>query len=306
MEAVEVMLKGMKWLRSQIGRALLVGVVSALPLLIMPQAAAGPFPPQSGSGSIGIQGEISTAPPTRGATIAVPSNGATFTSVPITVSGLCPSGLLVKIFSNNVFVGSVFCNNGSYSVQVDLFSGQNQLVARVYDALDQAGPDSNIVTVTFNDAQFAQFGTHVELTSNFAERGAPPGQELDWPVIISGGNGPYAISVDWGDGSPTDLMSQAAPGEFTIKHTYKSAGIYKVIVKATDKNNGEAFLQLVAVATGSAQNNSKGGSGSSLIKIEVLWWPALVMLPLIVAAFWVGRRHELYTLRKQLEKERNL
>ena len=306
MWSVEVMLRGMNRLLSGVRWYWTASLAILLALLAVAPVSAGPFPPQSGSGSIGIQGEISTAPPTRGATIAVPSNGAVFTSVPITVSGLCPTSLLVKIFSNNVFVGSVFCANGSYSVQVDLFSGQNQLVARVYDSLDQAGPDSNIVTVTFNDAQFAQFGTHVELTSNFAERGAPPNQELDWPIIISGGNAPYAISVDWGDGSPTDLMSQAAPGEFTIKHTYKSSGIYKVIVKATDKNNGEAFLQLVAVATGSAQNNSKGSGGNSLIKIEVLWWPALVMLPLIVAAFWVGRRHELYTLRKQLEKERNL
>src|ERR1039458_1665129 len=109
--------------------------------------AANPGP---GSGSIGLQGTISTAPPTRGATIAIPSNGAVFTAVPITVSGLCPSNLLVKIFSNNIFVGSTVCSNGSYSLQVDLFGGRNGLVARVYDSLGQAGPDSNTVTVTFN------------------------------------------------------------------------------------------------------------------------------------------------------------
>ncbi len=103
------------------------------------------FPDQQVSGSIGIQGTISTAPPTRGATIAVPSNGAVFTTTPITVSGLCPSSVLVKLFANNVFVGSTFCVNGSYSLQIDLFSGQNDLVARVYDALDQTGPDSNLV-----------------------------------------------------------------------------------------------------------------------------------------------------------------
>src|SRR5665213_999026 len=159
------------------------------------------------SGSIGIQGTIPSPPPARGATIVVPSNGDVFTNVPITVSGLCPTGLLVKIFDNNVFVGSTVCVNGSYSLQIDLFSGRNDLVARVYDALDQAGPDSNTVTVTFNDAQFLQFGTHVSLTSDFAERGAPPGQKLDWPVILSGGTAPYAVSVDWGDGTATDLLS---------------------------------------------------------------------------------------------------
>jgi len=250
------------------------------------------------SGSIGIQGTIPSPPPARGATIVVPSNGAIFTNVPITVSGLCPTGLLVKIFDNNVFVGSTVCVNGSYSLQIDLFSGRNDLVARVYDALDQAGPDSNTVTVTFNDAQFLQFGTHVSLSSVYAERGAPPGSELDWPILLSGGTGPYAISVDWGDGSPSDLFSVDNAGPLTIKHVYKLAGIYKVIVKATDKNGGEAFLQLVGQATGAAQNNNKGGN--VIIVKDVLWWPALAMLPLIFAAFWIGRRHELYSLRKHL------
>src|ERR1700752_5517861 len=85
-----------------------------------PVFAANNFPDQQGSGSIGLQGTISSAPPSRGATIVTPSNGAVITTLPVTVSGLCPAGVLVKIFSNNVFVGSTVCSNGSYSVQVDL------------------------------------------------------------------------------------------------------------------------------------------------------------------------------------------
>jgi hypothetical protein len=145
----------------------------------------------------------------------------------------------------------------------------------------------------------------VALSSIYAERGAPPGQELDWPILLSGGAGPYAVSVDWGDSSPSTLFSQDAPGTFTIKHIYQTAGIYKIIIKATDKNGSTAFLQLVGQATGATQsNNSKGGS-AALVKVEVLWWPALLMVPLIFASFWVGRRHELFTLRKQLEKSRD-
>jgi hypothetical protein len=299
------MLRGMKWVKAWL-LLLAVAAVVALGLRPAPAFAAGQFPDQTKSGSIGLQGTISSAPPTRGATIAVPGNGAVFTSVPITVSGLCPDGTLIKIFSNNVFVGSALCQRGSYSVQVDLFSGQNDLVARDFDALDQAGPDSNVVSVTFNDAQFAQFGSHVALTSIYAERGAPPGQELTWPVLLSGGVGPYAISIDWGDGSPPDLISQTAPGSFNMKHTYKSAGVYKVIVKATDKNGGTAFLQLVGQATGATQNNTTADKGgNSVVRTEVLWWPALAMLPLIFAAFWIGKRHELFSLRKQLERSRD-
>jgi hypothetical protein len=255
------------------------------------------------SGSVGLQGVIPSPPPSRGATIVNPSNGAVFTSVPITVNGICPAGLLVKIFSNGVFVGSTTCNNGSYSLQVDLFSGQNDLVARVYDALDQAGPDSNKVTVTFKDAQFLQFGSRVTLTSVYARRGAPPNSELDWPVLLEGGTAPYAVSVDWGDGTAPDLISVTSAGTVNLKHTYKVAGVYKIVVKATDKTGQKAFLQLVGQATGAVQNQTAGNdSGNLIIKKELLWWPALEMLPFVLAAFWLGGRHAVEAKQKQIQE----
>ncbi len=268
-------------------------------------ALAAITPPPAGSGSIGLEGIISTAPPKQGATITSPGNGSNFTNLPITVNGLCPNGLLVKLFSNNVFVGSVNCVNGSYSIQIDLFSGQNELVARVYDALDQAGPDSNTVTVKYTDTNFLQFGTSLSLSSIYARRGANPGEELNWPIILSGGSGPYAISVDWGDGTPPDLSSQPFPGTITIKHTYKAAGIYKIIIKATDKNGASAYLQLVGVGNGKANDSASGTNTKTAVTItKIIWWPMLLLLPLIPAAFWAGRRNELYIIRTRLEKTR--
>lgn len=259
------------------------------------------------SGSVGIEGKIPSQPPQVPATITTPTNGQSFTQTPITVGGLCTKGLLVKMFANNVFVGSVQCENGSYSMQVDLFSGRNDLVARIFDAFDQAGPDSNVVTVTFNDAQFNPFGASLlSLTSNYAQRGANPGQALVWPIILSGGTGPYAISVDWGDNRAPDLMSVEFTGTVDLKHVYDNAGVYKVVVKATDKNGLSAYLQLVAIANGaitsSAPAESEKGSGN--IPARVLWVPAAACVPLIFISFWLGRRYELASLRKHLERHR--
>lgn len=263
------------------------------------------------SGSVGLEGTVPSPPPTQAATITVPGNGQTFKTTPITISGLCKTGLLVKVFSNNIFVGAAMCANGSYSLQADLFSGRNDLVARVFDALDQAGPDSNVVSVTYADTAFAQFGTRVSLSSIYAQLGADPGKVLDWPIILTGGVGPYAISVDWGDGTAPTLQSESFPGNISIKHTYKSAGVYKVIVKATDSNGTVAFLQLVGVANGKvSQSTLTGGSSSSsnnganTTKQTIIWWPMLLLMPLIVASFWLGRRHELFSIRKQLERSR--
>jgi hypothetical protein len=257
----------------------------------------------SESGSVGLEGIIPTDPPSQGATITVPSNGQTFTSLPVTVRGLCPGDLLVKVFKNGIFSGSAQCTNGSYEVVIDLFSGLNDLVARVYDTLDQAGPDSNIVTVRYNDAEFGVVGPKLTITSDFAKKGANPNEELQWPIIVTGGNGPYALSIDWGDGTPAELISLENPGNLILKHTYTSSGIYRILIKGTDKNGTTAYLQLVGVANGTpGQSNTGEDNIRTVYVVSVLWWPAAVAIPLIVATFWLGRRHELYVLRKRLEE----
>jgi hypothetical protein len=256
-------------------------------------------------GSVGLEGRISAPPPTQGASITFPRDGSTISTVPVTVTGICPNGLLVKIFKNNVFAGSVMCNNGSFSVQVDLFSGRNDLIARVYDELDQAGPDSNTVVVNF---PFTGVGApnRISLTSSFAKRGSNPKEKLSWPIVLSGGNAPYAITVDWGDGKQPDVISQPFPGNFDISHVYDQAGVYNIVIRATDKDGNIAFLQLVGVANGPVGQNVAGGTGgqnsnTTVTRTKILWQPAAVAIPLILSAFWLGKRHELYVLRKRLE-----
>lgn len=257
------------------------------------------------SGSVGLEGKIDGPPPSTPATITVPTNGQTFSTTPIRVSGSCTTGLLVKVFSNNVFVGSTVCSGGSYSLQVDLFSAANDLVARVYDALDQAGPDSNVVRVTFIDAQFAQFGTRVTLSSTYARKGASPGQTLTWPITLAGGAAPYAISADWGDGKPPTLFIRSFSGTFDITHIYDNAGVYNVVIKATDVNGVSAYLQLVGVGTGEVTGtNPSSNTNTNNTRTTVLWQPLLVLVPMVFAAFWLGKRHELFTIRKRIEENR--
>ena len=274
-----------------------VSIVLVFAQLYQSVLAANPAPQ---SGSIGLEGTISTAPPTRGASIAIPGNGSVFTTIPINVSGLCPSGLLVKVFDNGIFVGSTICLSGSYTLQADLFSGQNILIARDFDALDQAGPDLNSVIVTYNDTQFLQHGTHISLSSDYAERGAPPDTQLTWPIQLNGGVGPFAINVSWGDESPQDLFSVTDDGTITLKHTYKTAGIYTVVVKAADKNGETALLQLVGQATGAIQKNIQADGTNVIVqKGTLILWPTVAMIPLIFVAFWIGRKYENQSLRKK-------
>lgn len=258
------------------------------------------------NGSTGVQGEILSPPPSTAPSVAIPGNGQVFNNIPITVSGLCTGNLMIKVFSNGVFVGSVMCTNGSYSLQVELFSGKNDLVVYQYDALDQSSPASATTTVVFNDTSYSTYGTHVQITSDYARRGANPGQTLTWPISISGGLEPYALSVDWGDGKPDELISKPYPGTVNLTHVYDTAGTYSVVVKATDQNGEVGYLQLVGVANGNAtQVAGSGGTGSgskTTTVYKMLWWPSAVILVLAVMAFWLGRRYELLALRKRLEE----
>lgn len=256
------------------------------------------------SGAIGIEGTVSGNPPNQAPTITVPKNGQIFTSLPITVAGLCPSGLLVEVFKNNVFAGSIQCRSGSYSLPIDLFSGRNDLIARAYDNLNQASPDSNLVSVTFNDTT-TPGASRLTITSAYAKRGANPGAVLTWPVIITGGSPPYAITADWGDKSTPDLISRAVPGEISLEHIYKQSGIYKVTFKVTDANGTTAFLQVVGIGNGPTQQSSQKAKPAGAVNVttsRAFWILLILLFPLLLAAFWLGKRYQLQLIRDRLRR----
>lgn len=281
----------------------------SMSLFWLPIANAQVTNPQSGT--TGLNGVVPAVPPQNPAVISLPTNGQVFEDVPVTVTGICPEGddLLIRLFKNDVFAGSDLCDNGSFTILIDLFSGTNELVAIVYDALDQAGPESNRVTIEYDD-DFGIEGdeNRVTITSNFAKRGTDPGDPLIWPVVISGGLAPYALKIDWGDGIE-DLISREVAGEFEIDHIYEEAGVYRIIIKITDARNQSSFLQLVGIVNGPLNEAIVGASDDSAApagRIIYRWilWPLFLMLVLILITFWLGRRYETKRMQKLIQQQR--
>lgn len=287
------------------------GCLLALFAISQSVSAITPLPtPEPKPGSYGVEATKPQPPPTQGATITTPGNGSSFANSPITVNGICPKGLLVQVYNNGVMVGSIMCNNGSFSLQVSLFAGTNELTAIVYDDLEQAGPVSNTVTVTYTDTRFTAFGALITLTSSYGRRSAPVGNPLTWPLQLSGGTGPYAFSIDWGDGTKPELKSQALAGIVTLSHVYKKAGIYQVNITVTDVNGVSAFLQVTAVSSGKVDGTTTGAEAASdpnktQTKTEILWIPTIASLILQIPAYWLGRRSQLVSLRNKMLKERD-
>jgi hypothetical protein len=251
------------------------------------------------AGSIGLTGTMPGPPPKIASTITSTKDGQHFTTSPFTVIGTCPNGTLVEIFKNNIFAGSAICgDNGTYTVKIDLFFGKNILTARVFDDLNQAGPVSKPVTVFF-DASLLQAdpaalldlsGPQFILQTDAVFRGTFPEKPLNMPITVIGGTAPYAIVVEWGDGTNT-VIPRADNTTFNTDHTYKKPGNYRVTLQGTDSKKFVAFLTVAAIINGQPEVISSVKPAEPANKLFVLW-PLLAVAATAVICFWLGAFRE--------------
>jgi hypothetical protein len=238
--------------------------------------------------------------PTVAATIKTPKQGQRFTDTPVTVSGTCPKDTLVEIFKNDIFAGSTPCgDDGRYSVDIDLLIGENKLIAKVYDALNQTGPDSNSVTVYY-DALPAQLsslnplsfgGAQLLLNTDAIFRGSFPGQEMSMPISVIGGTPPYAINVQWGDGT-NRVEPRSNNLTFDIRHIYKRGGTYKITIQGTDSKGRVAFLTVAAIINGQPDPVAAVSKSKATMNKLLVLWPLYTTILAVVISFWLGERRE--------------
>ena len=278
---------------------LLLLLVTAIPLSFFTAFAQSPGPE---SRSVSLTGVVPGKPPSAGAVISQPTPGQRFSEGPVTVSGSCPAGTLVEIYKNNIFAGSTICSsNGIFAVDIDLLFGDNVLTARIYDALNQAGPDSNSVTVIYDllppqgggISPISFGGGQLLLNTDSVFRGAFPGDELTMPLTPIGGTPPFAINIQWGDGN-NKVISRNSNEVFSAAHVFTRPGTYQVSVQATDAEGRVAFLTVAAIVNGVPNSAGTGSLSSSdgMANGLLALWPLYVSLVAIVLSFWLGEVRE--------------
>lgn len=245
-------------------------------------------------------------PPTTAATIIKPGNGQRFSATPINVAGTCPKGTLVEIFKNDIFAGSVICSDdGQFSVDIDLMVGQNRLIARVYDNLNQQGPDSNAVIVFYdalapNAAAITPLdfgGAQMLLNTDAIYRGVFPGKEFFMPIEIIGGTPPFALNIQWGD-SENKVVSRNDNITFKTGHKYQKPGTYQIDIQGTDSTGRVAFISVAAIVNG--QPPVAQSSASTPVPFPLwLLWVALALAAAIVGSFFLGERREKHVLQNK-------
>ena len=292
---------------------LLVGVVlTGYSILSFSAVSADPRDPQAGS--VSLSGTVPAPPPKTAATITSPTSGQHYNVSTVVITGTCPKGTIIEIFKNSIFAGSTPCeDNGKYTITVDLLYGQNSITAQVYDALNQAGPPSTAILLYY-DASLLQSapldqlnfnGSQLLLNTDAIYRGSFPGQPLNVPVTIVGGNAPYAVNVVWGD-SNNKIIPRADSTLFNATHAYDKPGTYKITLSGTDSKQQVAFLTVAAIVNGKPSGTGAGGASNTtkktaLNKLLVLW-PLYAISATMVLSFWLGERREKKILHGDVPK----
>lgn len=234
---------------------------------------------------------VQAPPPSVGATITSPVDGFSIVNInPTVVSGTCLPASFVTTYNDGSLSSSTYCTSeGTFSMNVQLHAGKNVLTARNFDALNQAGPDTPAVTVTFisstptTEVVTPQLpvspllipgvstitpGSSPECASYQQPSSLPVGgephvaivcvprsivaaQDHTIGVLVWGGAPPYALNFKWGS-DDTTLISLDKPGYKAVNVHYASSGIYNINVQLTDNSTKAATGQSAIEVTGQA------------------------------------------------------
>lgn len=280
--------------------ALLVLVVGLVLCACSVSSLAGAASPGPAAGSVGLTGSVVKDAPKVAARITSPGQLQHFSTSPVTISGTCTPKILVEVFKNNIFAGSAYCSDkGTFSFQVDLLIGKNTLIARVYDVLNQTGPDSSPVTVYY-DAVAQQSAalsllnfsnSQLLLNTDAVFRGVFPNQLLNVPVNIIGGAAPYAVNVEWGD-SHNSVIARNDNTTFNAGHKYSKPGTYQITIQASDSQGRVAFLTVAAIINGQPGIANVSSVSKPPANKLLMLWPLYAVVATLVVSFWMGEQRE--------------
>lgn len=207
--------------------------------------------------------------PTGAPEITSPTDGSVVYASTITVSGTCPvitPAVIIAIYDGSSFVGSTICSAaGNFSVPVSVSFGEHLLVARVVTITGEVGQSSSSVKVTrasstpVPDAGTSQSvgGSAIDgtggslLTPLYIAPNKPlltlnANRHVVWEGTITGGQLPYNIMVDWGDGT-SDTYEVKNHDTQAFAHDYDKAHTYSVRIHAEDARQQKTVLYSVAV-----------------------------------------------------------
>jgi hypothetical protein len=282
---------------------------------------------------IKVTARVAGLPPSTAAEITYPFVNDRFSNMPLDITGTCSVLSYVTISSNDVYLGSTLCSlSGDFSISTTLLPGQNELIPHIYNLADEEGSTGTPVTA-FYDVP-SQSSTPGEpkspaanpkgaepflISTDFSVRGFLVGDEAEWSVSLSGGNSPYGVNVDWGDGK-NSVYSRNKDGDFDISHIYTKPGddqsMFVIKISGSDSEDNKSYLQFFVIVTENdplfaTSAKGTGGVGNlfqdeeqgGLIgyfmdnKLLAMAWPSYGVITLMATSFWLGEKQGFMKIR---------
>lgn len=269
-----------------------------------------------------VTARVPAEPLTSPAVITSPTDGQRFNTNTITVSGTCPNDSYVKVLRGTEVAGIAVCNANTFTMQISIVPGANLLTAKVFNITDDEGPASPPITVYYDvpvqpetptqptnptgptrpitSAPSGSGGLAIDVPYKYTIR--KPNETWQWELSVSGGTPPYAITIQWGDGTSGTYTRNAAD-TFTITHAYGKADIYRVLIKAQDATGAMTLLEISAPVKDPLQTNIWLLSIFQNLSPWILW-PLYAVLLLFVLLFWLYelRRMHRHVQRRKLRR----
>jgi hypothetical protein len=279
----------------------------------------------SATGDVTVGVVVNGPPPTVGALITSPVEGFGIVNLnPTPVSGTCLADSFVVVYNDGTLSSSTICKtDGTFVVNVQLHDGKNALTAKNFDNLNQPGPNTPAVNVTFTSVEVV-VSTDVPqpilpatpviipgVTPGVAEcvdykaplnlplGGQPHVAVVCVPrsiekdavhqigVLVWGGAPPYALSFAWGSGDST-LLSVEAPGYRTVNVHYASSGIYNINVQVTDRSSSTATGQSAIQVTDATPSGPQTLAQIVNTVFTTSWFQTPVPLYIIAVGLTLG------------------
>lgn len=293
------------------------GALFLVLLVFAPQlwSARGVLGTQTYSHDVAVTATVTGPAPTTSAQILSPQDEVVHKKL-LVVSGSCGANLLVKVYSNSVFVGSTYCSSGgTFSLTISLFNGRNDLTALNFDNLDQPGPVGNMVIVNLTTLATANpkspgntknYKANFYIVTDYSYRNIGLNQQSRWAIELKNGRAPFRLDAEWGDDNK-NTVSLGNSRKTDVGHAFHQSGNYEIKFSATDAQQDQAYIQLGVTVNGplpsgagaTTQKSYCGSSGATIFcglghQLLAIWVPLYWLMMAVIAVFWFNsyRKHK--------------
>jgi hypothetical protein len=284
-------------------------------LFVISVISACVFAPRiAGATSYDVSAVVPFPVPTTPATFDSGLLGQSVQSPLFQVAGTCEfvsPATVVSIFRAGSSIGSTPCSpTGRFQLDIGLVIGVNTLIARSLNISNEYGPDSIAGTVTLSmpTNTRAQIIEEQKVQSNLNIVSENPFIALTEnsktaivSIVVSGGETPYTIELNWGDGTVESRKVDVA-GTYVFTHEYAKPGTYRAVAVVTDVLGvqREHYFAVVNAGPISEEKQSDSGSltgvcdadsrsqNSPLCRSNKAWFEYLKIPLAIVAIFFSG------------------